>query len=248
MVPDITYCLNLVCVKNLAKLDGVFYSGLVVILASWCLVTFPFSLPSSHAPKWGHSFYPGHYKEFVCQGQMSVANCEGGYHVRFTPDWTGRGHGYGGFALQKEYAVTSHTVFTAALRVGEVEAGAEKKMRAKFLVHVRCSDGQIWEICVEAGMWGDRNDQNFFDGVRTYRLDASSPPIIYLGFGHEPDEYVAHNYNLEQLFQQYETNVKPLTITEVAFEAWTNNVQAFSEGECIHAYFQAGNILEQATV
>ena len=69
--------------------------------------------------------------------------------------------------------------------------------------------------------------------------------MIYLGYSHEPNEYVKGNYNIQNLFEEYQVNVRPLTITEVVFEAWTNNIQAFSAGETIDAYFKTGSIGEQ---
>lgn len=233
---------------RLNRVENLHYSTIVIILSSSCLVFSILFLPTSNSTSGSQKFYDGLYKEFACQGEISIANSQGLYRVDFIPAHSGQGHGYGGFALQRNHRVTPETCFTVTLRVGQAEINPEKKMRAKFLVHVECSDGEIWEICFEAAIWRNHIDEDFFDGIRPYRLDASSPPIIYLGYGHEPDKYVGGNYNIQNLFEQYQINVKPLTITEVAFEAWTNNVQAFSAGECIHAYFQAGNIIEQASM
>jgi hypothetical protein len=222
-----------------------YYANIVIVLVFSCIVTSLLFSPSSHSALGSNEFYNGIYKEFASQGQISITYSEDLYHISFTPTPTEKGHGYGGFALQREYKVKPKTYFEVTLRVDQAEAGPAKKIRAKFLVHVKCSDGEIWEICVEAAIWNNYCEEDFFDGVRNYRLDASSPPIIYLGYDHEPDEYVKGNYNVQDLFKEYQGNVEPLTITEVVFEAWTNSVQAFSDGESIDAYFKTGNIGEQ---
>lgn len=231
----------------LSPIKNLHYPTIVMILGLSCLVFSLLFLPSSHSTSFSNEFYNGLYKEFTSQGQISIIYSEGLYRISLAPTPTGKGHGYGGFALTREYNITPKTYFEVTLRVGQVEASAEKKMRAKFLVHVNCSDGEIWEICIEAAMWSNYCGEDFFDGVRTYRLDASSPPIIYLGYGHEPDGYVKGSYNIQDIFEEYQVKVKPLTITEVVFEAWTNNVQAFSDGEFIDAYFKTGNIGEEGS-
>lgn len=231
--------------KRILNRKNLHYPAIVMILVLSCIVASLIFSPSSHSTLVSNEFYDGFYKEFASQGQISITYSEGLYCVSFAPTPTEKGHGYGGFALQREYNITSKTYFEVTLGVSQAEASSEKKLRAKFLVHVKCSDGEIWEICVEAAIWNNYCEENFFDGVRNYRLDASSPPIIYLGYSHEPNEYVKCKYNIQDLFKQYQGNVKPLTITEIVFEAWTNNIQAFSDGESIDAYFKTGNIGEQ---
>ena len=137
------------------------YLNIVLILSLSCLASSVLFPPFFHSHA-STQFYDGLYKEFACQGKISIAHSQDSYHISFSPDPTGKGHGYGGFALQREYNITPKTYFTVTLRVGQTEASPEKKLRAKFLVHVNCSDGEIWEICFEAAMWSNYCQEDFF--------------------------------------------------------------------------------------